>query len=213
MNLCGSFEIGPQNIDLTGVNGELAKNGAGSFSDMSTTIGGSGYMLFNNRLLIGGEGAGFWQNASGPDAKAKIMGGYGFVDVGVVPVPTRNLLIYPMIGIGGGGAKVRFHSKEYYDFLFGDEVFYECEEPSFGAFAMNFALGTDVRIKLMESRYSDGGLSLSMKAGYIWLPMDTEWEVDGFDIFGSPEATFAGPYVKFGIGIWSSYKDIHGDRD
>jgi len=204
MSLSGSFELGQHSIDLSDVNTELSRNGAGQFDDMNTTIGGSGYIILNRRLLLGGEGAGFWQSASGTDAKAKIEGGYGFFDVGLVPVHTQNLLIYPILGIGGGGAKLRFRSRTGYSYVFGDEVLYEDEEPGFGAFAMNFSLGAEYRFELFKSRRHVGGLSLSMRTGYVWLPFESDWRVYDFEIFGSPPATFAGPHAKLGIGLWSS---------
>jgi hypothetical protein len=200
----GSFELGKHSIDLSGVNSELERNNAGEFDDLNTTIGGSAYMIFGRRLLVGGEGAGFWQSTSGPDARAKIQGGYGFLDIGFVPVYTENFLVYPMLGIGGGGASLKFRSRTGSDFLFGDETLYEYEEPGFGTFAMNFSVGAEYRVKLFESRTSMGGLSLSMRTGYIWLPVEASWEVYDFEIFGAPEATFAGPYAKLGIGFWTS---------
>jgi|GEM_PF-1153797 len=200
----GSFELGKHDVDLSGVNAELDRNNAGSFNSMNTTIGGSGYFILDRKLLIGGEGAGFWQSTSGTDARAKIQGGYGFLDLGLVPIYTENLLVYPMLGIGGGGARLSFRSRTGSDFYFGDEILYEYEEPGFGSFALNFAVGTEVRFKFFQSRTSMGGLSLSGRAGYIWLPVEASWSVYDFEIFGSPEATFAGPYAKLGIGFWSS---------
>ena len=199
-----SFELGKHDINLSGVNAELARNGAGSLDGMNTTIGGSGYFILGRKLLLGGEGAGFWQSTSGPDARAKIQGGYGFLNIGLVPLYTENLLVYPMLGIGGGGAKLSFRSRTGSDFYFGDEILYEYEEPGFGSFALNFAVGSEVRFKLYESRTNMGGLNLSARAGYIWLPVEASWSVYDFEIFGSPEATFAGPYAKIGIGFWSS---------
>ncbi|MFQ5905759.1 MAG: hypothetical protein ACE5JA_04225 [bacterium] len=204
MSISGSFELGQHTMDNSGVNTQLSRNGAGQFDDMNTTIGGSAYVILNRRLLLGVEGAGFWQSTSGPDAKAKIEGGYGFFDLGLVPVHRRNLLIYPMLGIGGGGAKLRFRSRTGNDFVFGDEVFYEHEEPGFGVFAMNFSLGAEYRLELFKSRRHVGGLNLSMRTGYIWLPFESDWRVYDFEIFGSPPATFAGPYARLGIGLWGS---------
>jgi hypothetical protein len=204
MSFGASFELGKHYIDLSGVNHELDRNGAGSFDDLNTSIGGSAYFIFGRKLLIGGEGSGFWQSASGPDGRAKIQGGYGFLDLGLVPIYTENILVYPMLGIGGGGAQLSFRSRIGSDIYFGDEILYEYEEPGFGSFALNFALGTELRFKLYENRTSMGGLNLSMRTGYIWLPVEASWSVYDFEIFGSPEATFAGPYAKLGIGFWSS---------
>jgi hypothetical protein len=57
------------------------------------STGGGGHSLTNNWIL-GGEG----HSVFGPDN----AGGYGFLNIGYTILVSRNLLVYPLLGFGGG---------------------------------------------------------------------------------------------------------------
>jgi len=57
------------------------------------SAGGGGHSL-KNRLVIGGEG----HSSFGPDD----AGGYGFFDIGYSIFSTDVIVLYPLVGIGGG---------------------------------------------------------------------------------------------------------------
>jgi hypothetical protein len=57
------------------------------------SVGGGGHSL-KNRMIIGGEG----HSSFGPEN----AGGYGFFDIGYALVLKNIVILYPLVGIGGG---------------------------------------------------------------------------------------------------------------
>jgi hypothetical protein len=57
------------------------------------STGGGGHSL-SNGWILGGEG----HSVFGPDN----AGGFGFLNVGYTVLASRNLLVYPLLGVGGG---------------------------------------------------------------------------------------------------------------
>jgi opacity protein-like surface antigen len=58
------------------------------------STGGGGHALYNIGLIIGGEG----HACFGPSN----AGGYGFFNIGYAVISNEHLMLYPMLGIGGG---------------------------------------------------------------------------------------------------------------
>jgi hypothetical protein len=100
------------------------------------SAGGGGHAL-KNRLIIGGEG----HSSFGPHN----AGGYGFFDIGYAPVVKGRVILYPLIGIGGGSMTG------------SDDTVSKCV-------LLNPSVGCDYLL----FRKARSGILLGLRAGYIF---------------------------------------------
>ena len=78
----GGFQFGVNLLDVEELNTRLTKKGFEALDDVMFSFGGTGYKLIKERILLGGEGAGFFQAVSRGTQTATFGGGYGFFDLG-----------------------------------------------------------------------------------------------------------------------------------
>ena len=108
------------------------------------SVGGGGHSL-KNRLVIGGEG----HSSFGPDN----AGGYGFFDIGYSIYSTDVIVLYPLVGIGGGAMTRDM-------------------DPSVSKCALlNPAIGVDYLIY----RKNRGGMLLGLRVGYTFTVYSNTW--------------------------------------
>jgi hypothetical protein len=124
--------------------------GVGMFSESGNnsiiySVGGGGHSL-KNRFIIGGEG----HSSFGTDN----AGGYGFFDIGYAVLISDTLVLYPLIGIGGGAMT-------------------RPVDPSVSSCALlNPAVGFDYLIH----RKSKSGILLGLRLGYIFTLYSDTWD-------------------------------------
>jgi len=108
------------------------------------SLGGGGHSL-RNRLIIGGEG----HSSFGSDN----AGGYGFFDLGYALLVTESIVIYPLVGIGGG-------------------TMTRVAEPSVSKCALlNPAIGFDYLLY----RKDKSGILLGLRLGYTFTLYSNTW--------------------------------------
>jgi hypothetical protein len=108
------------------------------------SAGGGGHSIAN-RWIIGGEG----HSSFGPDN----AGGYGFFNLGYAPVRTDFILVYPLLGLGGGAM-----TRE--------------AGPSVSKCALlNPSIGADYLIYTK----SKSGILLGLRAGYTFTVYSNTW--------------------------------------
>lgn len=108
------------------------------------SLGGGGHSL-KNRLIIGGEG----HSSFGSDN----AGGYGFFDLGYALLVTDSVVLYPLVGIGGGALT-------------------RVAEPSVSKCALlNPAIGFDYLI----NRKDKSGILLGLRLGYTFTLYSNTW--------------------------------------
>ncbi len=135
-----AHERGGMGYFMGGV-GMLSESGRNS---IIYSAGGGGHGL-KNRLVIGGEG----HSAFGPDN----AGGYGFFDIGYALVSTDAIILYPLVGIGGGAMTRDM-------------------DPSVSKCALlNPALGIDYLIHIKNR----SGIVLGLRAGYTFTIYSNTW--------------------------------------
>lgn len=121
--------------------GILSESGSNA---MIYSLGGGGHSL-RNRLIIGGEG----HSSFGSDN----AGGYGFFDLGYALLVTDSIVLYPLVGIGGGAMT-------------------RVAEPSVSKCALlNPAIGFDYLLY----RKDKSGILLGLRLGYAFTLYSNTW--------------------------------------
>ncbi len=199
----GYLMLGGSKLDLDALNDRLMRHGSASFSDEFFSIGGGFLSKKNSNWLFGIEGHVLLvdeqdyviQNVA---HKASLTAAHGFFDVGYNLVSLGGLNIYPLIGIGGGGAWLQIGKSNFDNIL---------EAPQGNAnltgiaFMLNFALGADYLIKIKESEQDETGIVLGFRAGYTYSPWNGAWWTDTISIEDGPKVGMTGPYVRLMLGF------------
>ena len=158
--------------------------------------GGEGYALLGN-LVIGGGGFGIsLQSATSPQYNSSASIGAGYFSFGYTLFNSTNLLVFPSLGIGGGGITVRIREAKggsFSDLLQNPPVNLTLESDGFllkGG--LTFAY-----------RYAFFVVGLNFGAAYT---LGSGWQVNGNTSTGYPtyrQPTFWGTLV-IGGGGWGS---------
>jgi len=196
--------VGLKNLDVGPLNERLG-NRVGALNDNSIAVGGIGWGSVGPGILLGGEGAGFWQKTDGPTLKVRLGGAYGFFDVGYMVVRSKGLRLYPMVGIGGGGMSLKLTPAGVPSPTF-DEVIDNPgreAEMSVGGLAFNFALGLEYFFtRSYRARRQPRGLHVGIRAGYVLMPGKADWTLEELDVTGGPNVTLDGFYLQAVLGGW-----------
>lgn len=215
----GAFQVGFQGSDLDALNTRLVGAGLPSFDDGFVTLGGFGLGRVG-RVLIGGEGHGLLpreEDSADGDLRTRLTGGYGLFNLGYLAHSGRRLDVYPILGIGGGGMSLEIieRSAPTFDDVLADPA--RSSRLTSGTFLVSAALGADLRLggadrrtRRDRRRHDDddddghrGGLLVGIRAGWLWAPGDTDWELDTLnDVSNGPAAGPEGLYVRVSIGGW-----------
>lgn len=192
----GFFMIGAQQLDLDPLNERLTDAGYAEFDDVALTLGGGGFFR-RGRLILGGEGHGVLgssETTTDGELRSTLSGGYGLLDLGYAVVEGGGLLVYPMIGVGGGGMSLAIEERSTPTF---DDVL---EQPRRGVrlnqaqFLLAAGVGVD---QLFGGRR---GVNVGLRAGWTFAPLDSEWAFGRNDVAGGPEGGFTGPYIRLSVG-------------
>ncbi|MCP4632521.1 MAG: hypothetical protein GY855_06305 [candidate division Zixibacteria bacterium] len=174
--------------------------GYSEFKDDFFSIGGGGHVIFG-KLIIGGEGHGLIRgNEKLGNYKTSLFGGYGLLNFGMTLISSGRFDIYPLVGIGGGGMRLKITERN--SVSFGDVL----DNPgrnsdmTTGCFLLHAALGFDHLVKLADTEFGTGGLVFGCRAGYIYAPYTSEWRMEGKEVSGGPETGITGPYFRILIG-------------
>jgi len=200
----GYFMVGGNMLDLDVLNNSLANAGYSEFSNNLISIGGGGH-AFVNKLIIGGNGGaliggeGHGTNASG-NFKTSLTAGYGFFDLGYVLHSKGGLVIYPLLGLGGGGVTLGIAESAVPSF---NDVLTDPKRSvklTTGGFLVSFSIGMNYLVNFEEKENEVGGLIFGLQVGYIYAPIQGDWDMDLVDISGGPDVNVNGPFVRFLIG-------------
>lgn len=197
----GYFMIGFQNSDIDAIGSRLEDNGYPSLSDRFLTLGGGGQGMIN-KLLIGGEGhALIGESTTQNHVKTQISGGFGLFNIGYAAVATKQMRLYPMLGLGGGGLSLSLLDKSEVPTF--DQVL---KNPKRGAqlstagFLLSLSLGADYLFIMEENADGIGGLIFGVRLGYMFAPVKGDWLLDDVEISEGPEIGVTGPFIRLAIG-------------
>jgi hypothetical protein len=198
----GYSMLGRSTIDIKDLNTKLESKGYSKISDNFFSVGGGGHGIINNRLIIGGEGHGLLgEEVTSGNYKNSLNIGYGFFDLGYIVYSIKDLRVYPLLGLGGGGMNLKIAEK--LTSLSFDNVLDNPKrnvELSTSGFLLNLALGIDYLLKFGEDEKGRAGMILGLRAGYTLSPFKGGWEMDEIEISGAPEIGITGPYIRLMIG-------------
>jgi opacity protein-like surface antigen len=204
----GYVSLGVGSLDLGALNDRLVGNGYPSSPEHLFAIGGGGHGI-GRRWVIGGEGQGLIGRTKdatrgGRNDESTVTAGYGLFNLGYAVVKQRDLHVYPLVGIGGGGVSLRINERSSPTF---DEVLADPGRGvnvSTGGLLVQVGVGADKlfvrRRGERDGRPYESGLVLGVRAGYILMPYQADWAIDGTRVPGGPSADIAGPYVHVIVG-------------
>lgn len=198
----GFFAIGTSVAGgIDNLNGRLEAMGYPTFQSAALSIGGGGYGIVGQRVLLGGEGHGLIRPAQSFQGRnVSVGGGYGLATLGYLAVARSPLRVYPQVGVGAGGFTVDIGSAgEATEF---DEVLDDPNrraELSRGSLLVSLAL--NATYELFSAPDEAGGLRIGVQAGYLFAPFSGEWQLDDNPLDDGPDTTgFDGPFIRLLIG-------------
>lgn len=188
----GYFDVGVNFLNFEKLNKVLSEKNRAEFKNVLFATGGGGFAILRN-FMIGGEGFGFIaQKQDKGDYRSVLLGGAGFFKVGYIVYQTKNLLIYPMIGLGGGSLDLKTFERKISDFEGGisnPSVF----NANFSAFIVDISGGV---------AFIPRPWMLGFRVGYLFSPIVSDWKEGGeIELRGSPKQEINGFYVKILIGF------------
>ncbi|MFB6232374.1 MAG: hypothetical protein ABEL04_14590 [Salinibacter sp.] len=201
----GFFAIGTHVADFGPLNDRLEEVGYPTFATETVTIGGGGYGVVADRLLLGGEGHGLLTSDQGFQGRTvSVGGGYGLFTLGYLFRPESSVRVYPQLGVGAGGIRLEIGSRgEASNF---DEVL---DNPNrratLGRASLLVRLGAGLEYQFGQP--GEGLFQLGLQAGYMLSALASDWQFDDTTLSGGPDATMQGPFIQLTIGGSGSESD------
>jgi hypothetical protein len=198
----GYFQTGVSFLDLDDLNAMLKSNDMPELGNASATFGGGGQGIIGN-FIIGGEGHGVMGN-SGLNQTYRVTygSGYGLFNMGYVVYSNPVLLLYPMLGIGGGGQSVTIIDRSSLPVNFSDIL----EDPKHqsvltkGSFLIDLSLTSNLFVFGHTGGNASGGFLVGLRAGYLLELNNDRWYIDDQELVGGPNSGMSGPYIRLIIG-------------
>ncbi len=171
------------------LNHELTASG---YAPVTVSFGsGTGGYGSIHRWIIGGEGNYFSAEQKENGKTTSMNGGWGFLFAGYV-LSKGKVLVYPSLGIGGGGAAVHLITNAGNNTL-GDLLATEGNSTSIsmGSFLVNTAISLEYPI--------GNQFDIGLKASYVTSLQEHAWQADGMS--PSLSDSFGGFTLAFQFGF------------
>ncbi len=196
--------------DLSALNQKLTEQNFQPFARDQFSLGG-GMQLGLGSLMTEFQGA---INLSLPAVNSEYITsqstGFGLFNLGFILRPTRDLRIYPLLGIGMGFVDLQFTQRNsVIDFdSFLKTPGRQGQISSF-ALLLNAGLGLDYYFRVIE----DFGFRLGLRGGWLWSPIQSNfWQVSNLfsnsdsnnsslAVPGGPNVGMTGPYIQVLLGF------------
>lgn len=193
---------GYRTLSVENINEEFASHGFPQLDERNFSIGGGGYGIING-FLIGGEGHGITEKTfTNVEHKTSLKGGYGVFTMGYILASSRNFLLYPLVGVGGGMIDMEISEKNTLDF---DDVM---TNPRRSIHLIQKNMVLDFSLNTTFSLWSNGGLMIGARVGYMMTPYTSKTTSNGLEVYNAPEVNYDGLYfgVSFGGGGYGTSK-------
>ncbi len=207
----GYFLAGYSAVNFDSLNDILRAKGYPEVSGKVFSVGGGGYGVVADRIVLGGEGNMLFNGESeNRGYRDSISAGYGVSVIGYIVYSGNNLVVYPFAGLGGGGATLSVSSNEAVSGKSFDEVLnnlsYRGVELSTDGFIAGLGLGSDylMEIKTKTDDKGEKGVMfflVGIRIGYNFTFGWGDWSANGLNIPDGPETGLEGPFVKIAVGF------------
>jgi hypothetical protein len=198
----GYFVLGGGIMDIKALGSRLESKGYPKPSENFISLGGGAHSTFD-RLVIDIEGSGFiGGEVSNERYRVSISGGSGVFNIGYIIYSISDLMLYPLLGLGGGGMNLKILERGTTPSF--DEVLDSARkriELSKIGLLINLAFGSDYPLIFEEDERQRSGVLLGFRVGYVLDPIRGDLNMDGVGIFGGPQVGIAAPYIRLLIGI------------
>ncbi|MGD1841068.1 MAG: hypothetical protein ACFB0B_09250 [Thermonemataceae bacterium] len=167
--------------------------GSPVLGDNLLQIGGEGYGLLNRWVIGGGGYMSQGDQVQEGNLEYELRGGGGFFNVGYVVYHTRELLVFPLLGIGIDALGINRRIEE--DISFEPNRFLEANY-----FIVRPSLDLGVAVDWFPGKK---GLKLGIRTGYnVTLSRGNEWRHYGGEITNPdlPDNDLDGFYVRLTVG-------------
>ena len=198
----GYATMGVTTFDLSEFNQRLEGQGYPTFPSQFIILGGGGYWQ-KNKMIFGGEGMAVVQPAKTHGTeKSRLSGGMGFVKLGYAFVQKNRLVVFPYLGLGGGGltySRYSTVSADFDDVLNGRSLMVETR---YRTFLIRVALQGEYRFWKPRQGNRNGGMLVGFQLGYTFPVASGSWRFDETDVLNGPAIPFSGPFftILFGGG-------------
>ncbi len=196
----GYFMAGSQGMDLGSLNDRLQANGYGTFSETFGVFGGGGYAIVG-RFVIGGEGGGVFGDSEsatiGNDFfKSTLNGGYGLFRLGYIIARRGGAIVYPALGLGGGGLSLEISQEATLPF---DQYLQNPRRSTRlgnGFLLLDLGVAAEHMVVLERRNGQEGGIMFGARIGYLFSP----WRSDWGDALNGPDSGIEGVYFRLVFG-------------
>jgi hypothetical protein len=193
------FTMGITQSEKGALGTALRNAGFGRFGDTNLYLGGGGYVLLKNKLLIGGSGGGVLPSAETDDYVTRLYCAHLTFDAGYAFLRTKHFIAYPFGGVGVGGARLTLEDNDppddFNDYL--DGTFHATTLFRLGI-AMKGGGAFEVRVPLTDEGFS---LIFGTRGGYVYMPWASDWYYGNTGVGKEPDYRYDGPYLVGFAGV------------
>jgi len=206
----GLFQVSTLLPMIGPINDALEEAGYGTFANPGYALGGMGFGIIHN-FIIGGEGNGVIgdRREIGRGYRGSWDSAYGMVQLGYTFQPSERLVLYPLLGIGGGSFSFTFYPVEP-----GVREFSEAlKNPRQGSVitATGPLLGLSLGALYLLGSDPQGGWVISLRAGYLYSPLPWDFQLFSHSLENTPKFRgVSGPFLLVGIGGGGLYTSRGG---
>ncbi|MCS7213199.1 MAG: hypothetical protein NZ927_03125 [Candidatus Calescibacterium sp.] len=200
----GYFLFSGHIVPFGDINSFLKRKGYPQLEALPLSIGGGGYAIIG-RIIIGGEGRGVITGGTGENQnyKTSFSLGYGYINIGYNIFSTKQINLYPTVGIGGGAISVSIEEKKRIPSSIDEAVKLENlprkTELSRGSLVLNIAIGGDYLLGKTDEKGAAGFIT-GFRIGYILPVVNSRWSIEGTDLNKGPDLNLSGFYFSVVLG-------------
>ncbi len=190
----GGFLMGINSLSMSGFSTHLEENGYPGLSRAFVELG-CGAHAFVKTAVLTLEGGGFFGNgASNGRYDISLSGGHGFHHVGVIVYERQNLMVYPLVGLGVAGYRLKvtdYEAGTMRDFTSTSVI-------------ADVALAAEHIFAQESDRRSNVGVIFGFRVGYTFSVATNHWQAERNGSFMPtvpfPKLGMTGPYLRLYLG-------------